>query len=361
MASPYDQAWPSSYADQKNYADFLLSRAKILYARRTPITLNKFTEPTQAEWENAFVTETGMPLPIPTGVRLYWRSLLNGNIIQYGTLNDAVNGTASTGKVYKMLDANYTQPSFRFIGYLDNQKQVFFNQVYNTGTALIPALSYLPSGSFIYGINNSRLYEWMNLGLDSLMMIVRVRTGDLLAAPPSTLRALWNRLSGSSSSNLWSMDGGGTDALESMYLKMLGNVTVMATLGTPTASAVATEAAIAGSLVGSDSVAGAFSYCQLWVHNISQQVDISVNPDVPRENYHNPAGYARTTWLGASVTDANSAINWGMFAKEDQGIAAHDFLDMSLAIPATGFGTAVHSAKVWVYGIFKNLTGEINV
>lgn len=361
MATQYDTLWPVSYADQKNYADFLLSRAKILYARRTPITVNKYTQPTQGDWENAYVTETGLPLPIPVGVKLFWRSLYTGKVLQFGTINDSVNGTVSTGEVFNLLDMDYAQPSFRFLGYMNNQRQMLHHYVSNSKNLLVPVLSYMPNGSFVYGISNFHLYDWMLEGLESLLIITRVRTVDLLAAPPSTLRLLWNR-GRTTFPNLWSLDGGPTnDSMESAYLKMLGNTAVMASLGTPTSTVASDEVPIAGTLNGSDSNANTHSYGQMWIENIGQQLETSLSFPMPRENYHNPIGFARTTWLGATITDANSAISWGMFVKEDQSVGFAGLPDHSLAIQSGGYGTALHSAKVWVYGVFKSLTGELNV
>lgn len=353
MAISYDQSWPLGYADQKNYADYLLERAKILYARRVPITINKFIQPSQADWENAYVAETGLPLPIPVGVKMFWRSLTSGRVIQFGTINDSSNGTISTGTVFNLLNMEYTRPSLRLLATLDSSRHMFNTYQWSTQQPLIPAMSWLPSGSFVYGIQNSQIYYWMTRGLDSLMLIYRVRTADLLAAPPSTLQLMFNK---GSAPEFFSVAPTGNNELESQYTKFAANVAVMATFGNPVATVAGTGVSISGTLNGSDSLANTFSYGQVWLHNVSQQLTGGSSPVAPRENYQNPMGYARTTYLGATAVDANAALSWGMFAKEDQGFSASNFFDLSLSFPVGGVG--IHSAKVWAYGLFRNLTGE---
>lgn len=351
----YDTTWPNAYPDQKSYADYLLARAKILYARRAPITINKFIEPSQGDWENAYVASTGLPLPIPTGVKLFWRSLNTGRVTQYGTIDDLTEGSASSGTVFNLLSMNYTQPAMRFLGFMDSTKQIFNMHITSSSPVpLIPVLSWMPSGSFIYGINNSQIYYWMTQGLESLMLMYRVRTNDLIAAPPSTFNVLFNR---GGSADLFTQVSSGSNNMESQYTKFAGNVAVMATFGNPVATVSSAVVPVSGTLNGSDSAASTHSYGQMWLHNVAQQLEPTLTPDGPRENYHNPIGYAKTSYLGATITDANAALSWGMFTKEDNGFAASNFFDVGLNYPVAGVG--VHSAKLWVYGLFKNPTGEL--
>src|SRR5689334_20928856 len=187
MSTIYDQEWPSSYVDQKHVADALLERAKILYSRKVAITINRYTEPSQGDWENAYVAKTGLPLPIPVGTKLFWRSFRSGRVLQYGTINDSANGASSTGAVYNLLNMNYTQPSFRFLGYINSLKEESILRNYSNPEVFVPALTWLPSGSFIFGLNISQIYYWMTKGLDSLLFMYRCRTADLIATPSPTL------------------------------------------------------------------------------------------------------------------------------------------------------------------------------
>lgn len=352
----YDNVWPTSFVDQKHQSDLLLDRAKVLYARKTAVTLVRWTAPTQGDWENAFVAKTGLPLPIPIGTRLFWKSLKSGRILQYGTINDISNGVASSGKVFNLLNMDYDQPTMRFIGYYDSSKAESLNRTYPTGSTpqfFIPSMTWLPSGTFVFGLQLGQIYYWMSKGLDTLMMVYRCRTADLIATPSPKLELFFNK----NNNPLLFGASTGADAMESIEVGMPGSATTAALLGTPTVSQASGRIPLLSKQTASDSAANVFSYGQLWFHNVSQQLETVSPTNSPRENYHNPAVWGIGSYVAATITEANTNINLGAVIKEDQGYTFTDFFNPGIAYPT---GTGLQSSKLWVYGIFKNTTGELS-
>lgn len=348
MAESYDTVWPVSYADQKHHADFLLARAKILYARKTPITLNRFIEPTQAEWENAYVLETGLPLPIPVGTKLIWRSMRSGRVLTYGTLNDSNSGSSSTGIVYNMLNMEYNRPSFRLLGVADTARQESLAS--NSRRSLIPILSWYPSGTFIFGLNLGQIYYWMEQGLDSLLFMYKIRANEATAR---NITAFFGEGAKEQVSQLWGFDGG-TDQMEGLTEALYGDKTTPAGFGSATSQAADYNIDLTPTVTNAVvAPANVWSYGHIWLHNCAQNLNLNVSPNVPRENYQNPQGYTYGSYIGASISEANTAINWGMWVKENQGFSRSEY--MTVGLPSA---SAAYSGKLWAYGLFKKITGN---
>ncbi|APU89118.1 hypothetical protein Rctr85_100 [Virus Rctr85] len=111
--------WPVNYIEQELTVAEMLRRRDEIRKILTPIVLHSLTKPTQAEWNAAYVEQTGLTLPIPAGARLYWLNPISGLVESFTTVNDVDNGESSSGTIYETISsANYNQGALRLLGSL---------------------------------------------------------------------------------------------------------------------------------------------------------------------------------------------------------------------------------------------------
>lgn len=89
--------WPHDYNRQLDF----WARLKVLLAQANQyvidtagevVSLAQSTEPSQLQWENAWTTQTGLPLPIPTSAQLHW---WNTSVNDFGGLYGTVEGSVT--------------------------------------------------------------------------------------------------------------------------------------------------------------------------------------------------------------------------------------------------------------------------
>jgi hypothetical protein len=77
--------WPVNYIEQDMVYRRLLAAYEQKLIQATGVLIHSFTEPTQEEWEDAYVQQTGGVPPIIPG-KLRWLDLKNGSVKSYTTI-----------------------------------------------------------------------------------------------------------------------------------------------------------------------------------------------------------------------------------------------------------------------------------
>jgi len=139
-------AWPSDCFDQEVFIENLQTKLNELREfvdlnASYVILLSQTTEPTQGQWETAWIVQTGLPLPIPASAVLLWydttTSTFGGN---YGT----VTGFST---VYKRVP-EYIKGTFTYINQInDAASHSSLRSLYDNGAALpsITFTTYVPT------------------------------------------------------------------------------------------------------------------------------------------------------------------------------------------------------------------------
>jgi hypothetical protein len=113
--------WPQSLAEQTVFIDQMQKRLDEVQAARNPIIVHSFSEPTQDDWEAAWIQKSGALPPIPVGTKLTWYDLKSGRMRLYTTTYDLQNGSDSSGNVVVWERRNKVQDNFRFLGALNDR------------------------------------------------------------------------------------------------------------------------------------------------------------------------------------------------------------------------------------------------
>jgi hypothetical protein len=77
--------WPVNWIEQDQIYRLLQEEYEKRLAQATPVLVHSFNEPTQEQWEDAYVKQTGRIPPILPG-KLRWFDLRNGTIKSYTTI-----------------------------------------------------------------------------------------------------------------------------------------------------------------------------------------------------------------------------------------------------------------------------------
>lgn len=98
--------WPVNYAEQAITVERIRDRLDEIKRANTTVSLVSVSPPTQNDWEVAFVTKTGLSLPIPPGARLLWLNPMSGEVREFSTAFDdnigsSLEGKLSTGAIYE--------------------------------------------------------------------------------------------------------------------------------------------------------------------------------------------------------------------------------------------------------------------
>lgn len=337
MTDLYNSSWPSSFSDQKALADRLLTHAKMLYGRKTGITVNSGNEPSQGDWESAYVRYTGLPLPIPVGTKLIWRDLRFNKCKTYSTINDLSNGSASSGTVYPLLDMNYEQGSFRLLGGGIPMTDLGGYAVFVNSSIMYKR----------YGLSLGDMYRWCELGLDSIYIIYKAQiSGTAMQVRFSPESGVSPHLT---DPQFYTKDNGsGSDTLESVYQNFPGNVTTAASYTVAGVSSLNNEIQI-HNLTGTP-ITNVQSYGIIQENNVVQILDTLSN--TPSENYHAPTVMGVRSYYSSSISEANATIGWGFVLKEDEQPPRTEFFNLTRTISQNG-------TRIWVYGLFRGRTREL--
>jgi hypothetical protein len=109
--------WPVSWMEQSLYVAEIERRIRRLQRIKRSIVVHSRDEPSQAQFEAAYVAQTGFPLPIEVGTKLCWFDLRRGQMRAYSTAYDIQDGLYSSGQVYPMVDVDAdSKGQIRLIG-----------------------------------------------------------------------------------------------------------------------------------------------------------------------------------------------------------------------------------------------------
>lgn len=108
--------WPVNYTEQSLTVDKLRKQLDRAKSANTTVIIHNFRQPTQKDWETAFITQTGQQLPIPPGTRLRWIDPRSGLTHSFSTIHDVNSGKTTSGTVYKTPSPEYERGALRLIG-----------------------------------------------------------------------------------------------------------------------------------------------------------------------------------------------------------------------------------------------------
>lgn len=320
-------SWPGNYAGQAlavaQYEKRLLDIQKV----QIKVVIHSWKEPTQQEFEAAYVAQTGFTLPIPPGALLLWSDMRNGGMTRaYTVANDLANGTLSSGTIVPYIEAQTTSP-FRFLGHSYAKANWARNNLMRiTG----PGAEFFTAPS-----------EWQRRGLAMLWIYFSIRMST------SAANALIMHPSQSANANNWSdfsieVAGQNTDDLVRVTVNA-GGTTVNNSQNT---SAGGSHTLIDAATDDND-VADAYMSGVMYVWDPFDVQDPNGDP-VPAAFGSSGGGYAAS--IGATIATGN--LNVCMFDWEKT-----DNLP-SLSGPGLastlGNNTAIDKkSKIWWYGIFN--------
>jgi len=340
MASLYDKTWPVNFAEQKTLASRILDKAKNICARTESIFLRQLTEPTQQEWETAYVAQSGGLLPIPVGVRLIWMDLTRGDCKAYTTTLDGFGGLSSLGSIHKMLDNTWTRPSIRLIGYCNSTR--FTGRSTSVGQYLDWIPAYFSKNDINVFLNQNETYDWAKKGLDSIYIMYKLRS---TAAVNIKLRLFFT-------GNDWFEDNGGSSELNGAFAEY--------TLAANTFAATDTapgETNIGNALTNSLSLANAWSQGILFLHNIGQRLNEVGGVLTPVDDDVAPSMVGLGSYVGTGLTTSQYALEVGTGQKIDE---YHQRISqMAVGSSDSNLSTTILSGEVWLYGLFKTTTGDL--
>lgn len=99
----FTQEWPASYMGQRLLIQQIEDQVNLLESVNTPVIVNAETEPSQYDFEQAYIRQTGRKLPIQPGTKLLWRNILTNRIKQYTTTYDEIPYSEITSGVVRNL------------------------------------------------------------------------------------------------------------------------------------------------------------------------------------------------------------------------------------------------------------------
>lgn len=177
--------WPKNYIDQQQYLNKLITSFNNFYSSvlsniNSDITLSQPVEPTQTEWEAAWISQTGLLPPIPASATLLWYDTSNST---FGGMYGTVEGNAT---VYRR-EHVYPRGATIYLNQAFLSTNVSINTSLYANNANMPSLSFtLPCTCHLY------LYAAMNVvssagtgawGIDFLINGVKMGTQIYGAAP----------------------------------------------------------------------------------------------------------------------------------------------------------------------------------
>jgi len=148
MRSLLSSDWPVSYMEQALFVQKIEAELERLEATQQSVVIYQATRPTQKEWEQGYVIQTGRPLPITPGSKLIWWDYRSGRAKLHTTSYDELSGTQSSGTVYEWSSIKRDQGPYRFLGAssgLGNMWNAQFKQVGDIQSSVAGT----PAGSLI--------------------------------------------------------------------------------------------------------------------------------------------------------------------------------------------------------------------
>lgn len=107
--------WPVNYIEQAVYYNRLLATLAQLNAQTQTVSVSSFREPTQQQWEDAYVRQVEQIVPIQPGTRLFWMDMKNGTPKRYATVYSP-DGITIDPLVRPFVDQTQERGCFRFLG-----------------------------------------------------------------------------------------------------------------------------------------------------------------------------------------------------------------------------------------------------
>jgi hypothetical protein len=335
MADIYDTQWPINYIEQRSFAKLLLERVQNIQARKQAVFLRQILEPTQSEWETAFVSQTGLGLPIPVGTKLIWVDWSKGDAKSFVTTNDLVAGQASSGTVYPYLDTDWDRPSIRLLG----KANLHTHPLSGESISIVPVDL---SKNFVALIfNKNQLYRWAQLGLQSFMIMYKIRVLDTSAGDLTLF------FRSTAPIDDWQEDYS-IAAQKAFYVEVTNAATNLGVNDDTEKSAIATNITL------SSAYSGAFSEGVIFLHRYGLATTTSGGVHTPTDVSLAPGGLHIGSSLGATFAANNLFLQQAASQKSDEYPMRED-------MPRVGRDSGGYNldSAVWVYGLFKGLTGEL--
>lgn len=168
----YTTQWSTNQQQQKEYIrrfEMLLNQFE---ARKTPIVFRSKSPPVQADWDTAWVTQSGLSLPIPPGTKLVWYDLTKQMMFTYTVPFDQLGGLQSSGQVVRSIDQSYDRPPMRLLATFDSAD--FINQFTGSPNQILSKNE--PTSAFYFraGVPLNP-YVLRTMGLHDIMIIYRLR------------------------------------------------------------------------------------------------------------------------------------------------------------------------------------------
>jgi hypothetical protein len=348
VSTLYEKTWPVNLAEQRSLLQRILQRTQDVCVRSQPIFLKQATEPTRSEWETAFVAQTGASLPVPPGVKLIWMDILKGECKSFTTTNDGSNGLSSLGNIYKYIDTTWDRPSIRLLGYASPNNFPYTNQSgnpdFSTPIRMLPADR---SRDFIVlslGLNQT--YEWAQRGLTSIIILYKIRGGG---SAGETLRLVFSDRPINGEYQFYE-ESPVSDPNQMGFASL-----TFTNGGVGFSTSETAYSNLFGFLPDANALANAYGQGVIFLENWVQKIRKENGEIVLTDVNVSPAGVHFGTDIGTGLTTNQVALIQSVAMKYDEFHPRSGF-----GLTGVDLNSAPPSGEVWLYGLFKNLTGELS-
>lgn len=355
MTTIFDIEWPVAPTEQNLYMQQIQQEITHLRNRQRKIEIISTTEPTQAEWEDAYTARTLLLPPISVGTKLCWINPLTQTVKMYTTTHDSETGTVNSGSIYQYPQFNRSKLPFRFIG-----KGVPFESAgVHSGFYLTPINSQSRHGKQQDSPTTKLLtnpFHWQQRNLDTLMVVFKLRvTGTLGSSDGLALNisAAKNTTGSPKPIGYRGIDPAGVD-IRSLYFERNSASLTMAE-DSETNPGLTARVSSAGTIPNNTSSHVSTQYLTgfLFLHNGLLRWDTDNDKDKIRR--HAASAYGFYTSSPSSSALSTSTVRYGGFtlAKvQDTSVTTNGAVRFIQDSQTTQDWDS--ESRAWVYGFFEN-------
>lgn len=180
----YNSTWPANWMEQALLIEKIQRTKQQVMARKGVVEIRSWKEPTESEWESAFLEQFGILPPIPPGTTLRWIQKGTQLIRQYTTAFDSLGGAVSSGGIYPQAKIDYDNNAFRYLGTMTQQLVGYTTagsyknmSILNSAHKSVESPYQYTSGDTAPRLCMPDYKTWLQKGLVGLWIMLRFRHG----------------------------------------------------------------------------------------------------------------------------------------------------------------------------------------
>lgn len=345
--------FPANYIEQRFAVDRLVQRVTQAESKTAKVTIRSFYEPTQKEWEDAYVQKTSRKPPIPPGVKLVWYDLRRMYPKLYSTAYDQDGGLTSSGQVYEYTDHGYQRSPLRFLA--KSNIHTGFGWANGKEPFIAGKIDFSSPSGYMFKIN---MDMWSRRGLISLLIFYELKA----AAASNTLQFL---ITTKTANNVQPLDAPTQpdNQATNIYQASVAAVNLGANTyndynGTTITSSI--QGSSSTIISNSGTPAEGFMTGMVSVHNVAHRMNDDFDLLDRNQFGQNMSIFGQV--IGTGFTTGQLYMHYGILQRTD-GVPS-----FSAPTPIFGAGSGVirtpstfHAeSQCWLYGLFADTTDELS-